>query len=502
MLRVWGGGYYETDEFYRLCDNLGIMVWQDFMFACGYYPDRGFFLKEVEKEAREVIKRLRNHPSLVLWCGNNEIDWMHYTARLGQGRKFYGREIYHKLLPRLIVELDTDIPYIPTTPLGDSNSFKNNKALTTHRWDVWTDYKPVRDYMNRPEDIAPFVTEFGLQSMPSMKMVGDFCGCENPRIASAEVERHNYQTDGSSRLYRYVSDLFGPVREPEKFVYFSQLTQARAAKLYVEHLRANNRINNGCLFWHFNDSFPAIDWAAIDFNKDPKALYYYAKRFFAPVLITVSYDLQRQKFNQSQLLNPTTIVLVNDSSEQITATVKCRLVDLRGNILDQVTFPISASPFSIVQTMKLPKAISRPTNPERCVLHLILEKADEGPHKAAAQMKVENTVVFLPDKYIDWPRTQVQKQLIRLENRLWKLILKTDAFVKDLKVSCCDDTVVSSECQMMHWAEPVRLSDNFLDIFPDSEKEIIIKVGQKVSLSAEGIKIDFDMINARRIIKD
>jgi beta-mannosidase len=409
---------------------------------------------------------------------------MHYTGRLGLGRKFYGREIYHKLLPRLVAELDGDNPYIPTTPYGDINSFKINRPLTTHRWDVWTGYKPVREYLCRPEDLPAFVTEFGLQSLPSVKMVRDLCGGGKFRIGDAAVEKHNYQTDGNSRLYCYVGDLFGPEEEPEKFVYFSQLTQARAAKLYVEHLRANNKINRGNLFWQFNDCFAAISWSAIDFSREPKALYYYAKRFFSGLLVTVGYELEKARVNQQAVFNPTKIVLINDSNEQITATVRCRLVDLQGSILDQITFPVSVSPFAVAEMMKLPRAISAPSNPERCILHLLLEKDGE--------MKAENIFLYLPDKYISWPPAQIQKQLIKLDKGLWKLILKTDAFVKDLQVLFREDV-----------GAPVRLSDNFLDIFPGCEKEIIIEAGQKAPQFSECIAIDFNSVNkSRDVVKD
>jgi beta-mannosidase len=475
MLRVWAGGYYETEDFYRLCDSLGIMVWQDFMFACAYYPDRSFFLKEVEKEASDVIKRLRNHPSLVLWCGNNEIDRMHYTGKLGQGKKFYGRDIYHKLLPKIVAELDADTPYIPTTPLGDDKSFKINNPLTTHRWDVWTGFRPVSDYIRSAEsdsaDIAEFVTEFGLQSMPAIKMVRNFCGEENFRISNIVVERHNYQTDGNSRLCRYISDLFGPAEEPEKFVYFSQLTQARAAKLYVEFLRANNNVNGGVLFWQLNDSFPAISWSAIDFNKEPKALYYYAKRFFSGLLLTAGRDDEQETITQ-QVFQPTKIILVNDTAEQITANVKCSLLDLGGNILDKVTFPISASPYKTARTMKLPRAISNPSNPADCMLHLLLEKD--------RVRKAENFFMYLPDKYINWPAAKIQHQLTKVSQGTWKLTIKTDVFIKDLQIRC---------------PEIVSLSDNFFDILPATNKEIIVKADAKVQPFPRSETFNFDSVN-------
>ncbi len=448
MLRVWGGGYYETERFYRLCDKLGIMVWQDFMFACGYYPDRQWFTKGIEAEAASIIKRLRNHPCLTIWCGNNEIDRMHYKNEMGKGKKFYGKAIFHKLLPRLVSELDPVIPYIPTTPLGGKDSFKNNKTLTTHQWDIWTGHKPVREYRCRPEGTPAFVTEFGLQSMPSFETIEKLCAPQAPRLGSFRFEKQNYQIDGNSRLYRYVTDLFGPVENTEKFTYYSQIAQARAAKTYVEHLRAGDR-NAGVLFWQFNDCWPAITWSAIDFYKEPKALYYYAKRFFAKVLVTALLQSETTKLNQYQSLNPSNAIVINDTDQPITATLKCALTDLNGNIIDDITFPLTAAPFSTTVTMKLPRIFTHPKNPEKTALHLLMEK--EG-------MKIaENLLLYLPDKFIDWPKITIEKHLTRINDNLWKIKLKSNAIAKDVQIKT---------------APYFRCSDNFIDLLPGGESEI------------------------------
>jgi len=448
MLRVWGGGYYETEKFYRLCDRLGIMVWQDFMFACGYYPDREWFAKDIEAEATSIIKRLRNHPCITLWCGNNEIDRMHYKGEMGKGKKFYGKAIFHKLLSCLVGELDPATPYIPTTPLGDKDSFKNNTTLTTHQWDIWSGHKPVREYRCSPEDTPAFVTEFGLQSMPSFETVEKLCAAQDPRLGSFQIEKHNYQIDGNSRLYRYVADLFGPVESAEKFTYYSQIVQARAAKTYIEHLRANNR-NAGVLFWQFNDCWPAITWSAIDFYKQPKALYYYSKRFFAKVLVTALLESDTTKPNLYQPLNPSNAIVINDTDQPITATLKCTLTNLNGNIIDDITFPITVAPFRNSVTMKLPRIFTYPKNPEKTALHLLLEK--EGVKIA------ENLLLYLPDKFTDWPKITIEKHLTRITDSLWKIKLKSNAIAKDVQVKT---------------APNVRCSDNFIDLLADSESEI------------------------------
>ncbi|MFA5238543.1 MAG: sugar-binding domain-containing protein [Phycisphaerae bacterium] len=451
MLRVWGGGYYEAEEFYELCSEFGIMVWQDFMFACAYYPDRQWFLNEVEKEAVITIKRLRNHPCLVLWCGNNEIDWLHYRGCLGKGKKLYGKAIYHRLLPQVAAELDADTDYIPTTPLGGKKEFETGRTLTTHNWDIWSGHQPVRQYQCPPEDMPRFVTEFGMQSMPSMETVRKFCPAEQLRIGSYPIEKHNYQVDGSSRLCRYTGDLFGAAESIEELVYFSQVTQARGIKTYVEHLRAHNYRNGGVLFWQLNDCCPATSWSAIDVTGEPKALYYYAKRFFSKLLIAVVSEPVKSPFDLPLGLRPLRVAVINDGEQPITATLNCRLIDLFGRLLDHIALPVAIGPFRTLSLTKLAKTIISPAHPEKSCLHLVLDKDGE---KIA-----ENLFFYLPDKYIDWPKTEISRSFSQITEKQWKLKLKSNAIAKDVQISAI---------------APAQFSDNFIDLIPPDEFEITI----------------------------
>ena len=464
MLRIWGGGYYEADEFYKLCDRFGIMVWQDFMFACAYYPDRKWFLDEVKTEATEIIKRLRNHPCLALWCGNNEIDRMHSTGRLGKGKKFYGKAIYHQILPELVAEFDGGTDYIPTTPLGEKNNFKNNKLLTVHQWDVWSGHQPARSYLCAAPDVPQFVTEFGMQSLPCMETIQRFCPSDKLRIGTWGLEKHNYQTDGNSRLYRYVSDLFGTAKDIEHLIYLSQITQARGIKVYVEHLRAHNFRNKGVLFWQFNDCCPAISWSAIDYARKPKAVYYYAKRFFSRLLTTVVSGPNEPEAGLDPSLRPASVIVINDTSQPLTATLNCRLIDLFGNLLDRTVFPIAIGPFSTSAQLKLPKAFIFPLDPAKSVLHLLLDKDSEEI--------VENLFFYLPDKYIDWPEAKITMQFHPIKDKRWKLQLNSNAVAKDVQVSGCN---------------LIRLSDNFIDLLPNRNYEVTVDFEGQPGLPEDAI---------------
>ncbi|MBE0534493.1 MAG: glycoside hydrolase family 2 protein [Phycisphaerae bacterium] len=441
MLRVWGGGYYENDDFYDLADELGILIWQDFMFACSYYPDRQWYLDTIGAEAAAVIKRLRNHPSVALWCGNNEIDWLHEAGRLGKGKKFHGKPIYHKLLPALLSELDRERDYIPTTPFGAGRKMNAIQSGTVHQWQIWSGNRPSREYVDG-DRIPRFVTEFGLQSLPEAQTLGSFCSADELRIGSRTLDRHNYQLDGNARLVQYTSELFGPTTDLDRFAYLTQLTQARQIKRYVEHLRMHSSVNRGVLFWQYNDCCPAISWSAVDHVKRPKALYYYARRFFAPVCITLS-TRSGPRPDLDEALEIIQAVVINDAPEPLTGTLVCRLLDLGGQCLDTVNLPITAQPFSATAPLRLPKALVRPHQPERTLLHLQLNSHD--------QTVAENHFVYLPDKYVDWPKATIQREFARNGQGQWRVTLTSDVVVRDVQITA---------------KQPARLSDNYVTLAP------------------------------------
>ncbi len=460
MLRIWGGGIYENDEFYEICDRLGILVWQDFMFACAYYPDRKWFLEQVETEAHAVIKRLRNHPCLALWCGNNEIDWLHEAGWVGRGKKFYGKSIYRKILPRLVTKLDPDRDYIPTTPLKP----KEPNCGTTHQWNVWNGDESINNYLLPPERIPRFVTEFGLASPPHAETVHRFGPVEKLSITGQVIEKHNYQLNGNTRLHRYMTELFGPAKNLEQFIYLSQLTQARGVKIFVEHLRAHRLRNYGQIFWQLNDCFPATSWAAIDFDRRPKALYYYASRFFAPVLLVVVPRYKKHFQNLPPVLESAAILAVNQTDRPVTATLSCELADFYGNVIDKTVLPVAISPYAASSPFALPKAMVQPAEPGDCFVQLTLE----GDGKKIA----ENKFFYWPDKFINWPDVRITPRLNRVGQDKWQLNLKANALARDVQIN----------------TEPyARLSDNFIDLLPDNEPEITIDTGPQSCPSPPGI---------------
>lgn len=292
MLRVWGGGIYEYNWFYDECDKNGIMVWQDFMFACAIYPDEfDFFVENFKKEAEYQIKRLRNHPCIVLWCGNNENnwgfrDWWHFGDP-----EFLGNRIYKKVLPEILEKLDPTRPYHISSPYG-GNHPNSEEAGDKHTWDIWSGWK---DYIYYRHDGARFVSEFGFQAAPHIDTLKKYIPLKEQTIFSRTLRLHQKQYEGMERLIRYMAGSIGLPKDFDSFVYLSQFVQKEAIKLAVEHYRKNKFKTAGALYWQLNDCYPSFSWSSIDCLKRRKGLYYESKRIFAKFLPVVEYEDEKLK---------------------------------------------------------------------------------------------------------------------------------------------------------------------------------------------------------------
>lgn len=445
LLRVWGGGYYENPDFYRLCDRLGILVWQDFMFASAYYPDRRWFTEMVKEEAAAMIERLRNHACLAAWCGNSRIDSLHEDGRLGTGRKFYGKAIYHELLPSLLNELDPDREYIPTTPFSeiDGVSYHDPGTGTIHNWKIWNHYADRSEYETSAEQTPRFVTEFGLQSLPGQQTLSLFASKQELTPGSYRLEKHNYQPGGMQRIVRYMADDFVPSPEMDAFTWQSQVTQARGVKRYAEHLRCHRTINSGCVVWTFNDATPSIGFSMVDAAGQPKALYYYAKRFFAPVLAALT---------PGRVSTANQIAVVNDSPHRITGTLDCRVLDFAGHVLDQSQVPIALAAFARSNLYPVPKSLMRSLVPSRSLLHLNLYTEDS--------QLAENFYFFAPDKYCQRPAGDIDLDILATDATTWQVSLSSQTVMTDLQLVL--------PC-------PGRLSDNFFTLMPGRGKTIEVQ---------------------------
>ena len=321
MLRVWGGGIYEDEEFYTLCDELGIMIWQDFMFACAEYPDHlEWFRKLSNKEVREIVRELRHHASIVLWCGNNENNWgfeeWPMMAHKVNGEHL-GNRLYLQDFPIICAQEDPSRPYWPSSPYGGEKA-NSTKYGDCHIWNVWSNWA---DYKNYANENGRFVSEFGFQAAPDPKTINFFAKKEEQGIFHPVILNHNKQVEGQEKILRFINSHFGLVREFDTFVHLSQLNQAEAIKFGVEHWRARKYNTAGTLYWQYNDSWPVFSWSSVDYFKRPKALYYYTKRFYADTLPLAFYEPSEQSIK---------VLVVNDQYKNKSVDIWLEIWDTEG----------------------------------------------------------------------------------------------------------------------------------------------------------------------------
>ena len=287
-IRIWGGGHYATDTFMELCDEMGLLVWHDFMFACCTYRLTSETRKCIEKEFRDNILRLRHHASLALFCGNNEMEmaWTNWGIPQDQRLKQDYTELYERMLPELTKELCPDIFYWPASPSSGGGFLDANgeNCGDAHYWEVWLGGKPFEDYRKY---YFRFCSEFGFESFPVMDTIRSFALPEDFNPFSPVMENHQKCVGGNTRILTYLADHYRYPFSFEELIYVSQLLQAEAIQYGVEHFRRHRGRCMGAIYWQLNDCWPVASWSGIDYAGRWKALHYRAKEFFAPVLLSV-----------------------------------------------------------------------------------------------------------------------------------------------------------------------------------------------------------------------
>lgn len=331
MIRIWGGGQYESDDFYDLCDEKGILLWHDMMFACALYPATEDFLDLVRQEIRHQVKRLSDHASIALWCGNNEN--VGTLAGLKNNISMYGRRLveYDRLndgvVGDVIRKLDPARVFWPSSPCGGpgdlTDCFHVDNRGDMHFWSVWHEGKPFENYL----DIKPrFCSEFGYQSFPSLELIRTYAPKDQWNLTSPIMEHHQRNRRGNTIITENFARYF---RMPEGFensVYLSQVQQGLAIKMAVEHWRRLRPVCMGTLYWQLNDLWPVCSWASLNYGGKWKPLHYMAKRFYAPQLISVYQHKD----------SPIEIWASNDALKPVSGTVQLRVMDFSGKVLKTV----------------------------------------------------------------------------------------------------------------------------------------------------------------------
>jgi beta-mannosidase len=341
MIRHWGGGYYETEEFYSICDELGIMVWQDFMFGNDWQPGTYAFKQNIEAEADDQVRRLRNHPSIVLWCGNNETESAYgWSPRPGLPAdvKFHIWQDYltefSGILPRVVARLEPEIPYWPSSPSADYEPLSDHyQSGDAHIWDVWHGRVPFSTYESHH---ARFVTEYGFQSFPEMKTIEAFTQPEDRTgIFTPVMLAHQKNNEGNSIIHDYLLKDYPEPKDFPSFLYASQVLQAEGIKIGAEHFRRSRPETMGSLFWQLNDCWPVASWSSIDYYGRWKALQYYARRFYAPILVSPHVEDGALK-----------VYIVSDKTEARQASLRVRLMNFDGKTLLEETHAVEVAPLT------------------------------------------------------------------------------------------------------------------------------------------------------------
>ena len=289
-IRVWGGGHYERKAFYRRCDELGLLVWQDFMFSCAQYPADEEFLSSVESEARYQVRRLSTHPSVALWCGNNELEvgvasWFADSEHSESFREDY-EELFRERLATITAKEDPTRPYWSGSPSSGTDRMdpENERRGDIHYWGVWHEGKPFSAFRDtRPR----FVSEFGYQSFPSVESLADVVPDDQHNPTAPLMEHHQRNPGGNKRILQRMADHFRMPDSFEEFTYLSQIQQGIAIKTAVEHWRRSKPYTMGAIYWQLNDLWQCASWSSIEYGGGWKALHHFARRFYAPVLVSI-----------------------------------------------------------------------------------------------------------------------------------------------------------------------------------------------------------------------
>jgi len=458
-IRVWGGGYYPEDWFYDACDELGLMVWQDFMFACAVYDLSEEFEENMIAECKDNIKRLRHHASLGLWCGNNEMElfvkqgeWVNSPKEQSDYVK-----MYEYIIPKVLKEYDPTTFYWPASPSsgGCFDEPNDENRGDVHYWDVWHGNKPITEYRKFH---FRYLSEFGFQSFPAVKTIESFTLPEDRNIYSYVMEKHQRNAAANGKISNYMSQTYLYPTTFDAVVYASQLLQAQAIRYGVEHFRRWRGRCMGTVVWQLNDCWPVASWSSIDYNGRWKALHYYEKRFFAPVLLSCEEEgILTQDTNPNaepyEVIKSVRFNVSNETMRDRNVTVKWELRDAAGMVEETMETKVFVPALSAVWLDKVP--LTQASLYEDHVSYRLLE--DE-------EVLGEGSVIFCQPKYYKFVNPQLT---VRAEGG--EVVVTASAYAKDVEI--------------LNANEDILLSDNYFDMEP-GERRVKVLRG-----NTEGIRV-------------
>lgn len=442
MIRIWGGGIYEDDEFYKACDENGILVWQDFMFAGSFYPADEAFLNNVKEEVKDQVSRLQNHPSIALWCGNNEID--EAIVNWGYQKQFkYSKndslqvwkdykKLFHDVIPNALSESlksDKNI-YWPSSP---SIGWGHKESLTegdSHYWGVWWGEQPFEIYN---EKVGRFMSEYGFQGTPSLETTKSmFSGTPDLHLQNSTIKAHEKHARGWDIINEYLKRDYKIPADFTQYNYVSQLLQARGMQIAIEAHRRAKPYNMGTLYWQLNDCWPVVSWSSIDYLGNWKAFHYQAKRSFEPVLVSI--DETEKSYD---------VYLISDLLNELKTDIKFELIDFKGKTL----WKANQSDVVNADVSKKIRSISKS------------ELAQFNLSETVLKISSEKNEIFQKLFFFNKPK---DIKLLKPEIKIKKISpteieISTDILAKDV-----------------YLIGDIHFSDNFFDLLPGTSKRITL----------------------------
>ena len=449
MLRIWGGGIYEDDYFYELCDRMGILIWQDFMYACSVYPARGELLENMRQEAIDNVKRLRNHPSVVYWCGNNENQDSWLTGWIYDVQKVDPKyadiiwaeyeEQYYRMLDQVVAQYAPGMGYQPTSPFSDYGKVSNDHEGDRHYWEVWHAKKPITEYNSQR---SRFFSEYGFQSFPCFEAVKRYAPRpEDWSITSEVMMSHQRGGEHANNLIR--SYLLNEYHEPADFagfLYASQILQGDAIKTAIEAHRRDKGYCWGSLYWQHNDCWPVASWSSRDWYGNWKAQHYFARQAFDDLLVSpVARDGELELYIVSDRLQPAEGVLT------------LRVVGLSEGSAERVAQHITVPANASTKVLTLPVAeLLGGMAPEETVIRAEFRTGDR---------LYANNYYLVQQKQMRYPEARVAREVTPVEGG-YEVTLRSEVFVRGLYLSV--------EGEMLHF------SDNFFDLLPGEPRTVSV----------------------------
>ena len=442
-VRVWGGGYYPSDAFYDLCDEKGLIVWQDLMYACNVYDVTDAFAENCRQETYDNVRRLRHHASLGLWCGNNEIEsawdhWGDFQKETPYLRADYIR-LFEEVLPKAVQEADGETFYWHSSP-SSGGCFDNPDDANrgdTHYWDVWHGQKPFTDYRKY---FFRFCSEFGFQSFPCAKTVNSFTLEDDRNIFSRVMESHQKNDAANGKMLYYLSENLRYPKDLTHLLYASQVLQGMAIKYGVDHWRRNRGRCMGTLYWQINDDWPAPSWSSIDYFGRWKALHYMAQKFYAPHAVSMTLEDHRCH-----------VYFSNESFETTEYSLTLSIRDLSGNVLETYETKGNSPAFSAIETAVV-DICSWEDQKDDIFLEAVIHTKD--------QKVLKDVETLVPYKYLNLKNPVISTEA-KETNDAFILHISSDCFAPFVALDFDDADVI--------------FSDNFFHLTDKTVQDIIVK---------------------------